>query len=230
MSDRRTILVVEDEPAIRRGLCDLLAFHGHAPTPAEDGAKAQRLMLSQPWDLVILDVMLPHVDGVTLCRELREARSGQAILMLTAKGSEADILAGFEAGCDDYVAKPFSLPQLVARVGALLRRANPASARLVLGPVRIDPDQLVATVGEDETELSPRDVEVLTHLWTHRERVVDRKELLLEVWDFARVDRVETRAVDMHIAKLRKKLAAVAGELEIIETVRGAGYRLSRSL
>lgn len=230
MSERPTILVVEDEPAIRRGLCDLLAFHGYAPTGAEDGAVGRQLMMQGPWNLVILDVMLPHVDGVTLCRELREARPAQPILMLTAKGSEADILGGFEAGCDDYVAKPFSLPQLVARVAALCRRSATQPAKLVLGPVEVDPGQLIARRDEVEVELSPRDVAVLEHLWTHRERVVPRSELLSEVWGFARVDRVETRAVDMHIAKLRRKLAAVAGELAVIETVRGAGYRLSRNL
>ncbi|TNE84568.1 MAG: response regulator transcription factor [Deltaproteobacteria bacterium] len=228
MTLRASILVVEDEPAIRRGLCDLLAFHGHAPTPAVDGAEGRRLMLDQAWDLVILDVMLPHVDGITLCRELRAARSGQAILMLTAKGAEADILAGFEAGCDDYISKPFSLPQLVARVTALLRRVSAAGQRLQIGPVEVDTAALVAR-GDGEVELSTRDVEVLGHLARHRERVVPRKELLSEVWGFARVDRVETRAVDMHIAKLRKKLAEVT-EVDVIETVRGAGYRLSREL
>ncbi|MCO4746634.1 MAG: response regulator transcription factor [Proteobacteria bacterium] len=230
MSTRPSILVVEDEPHIRRGLCDLLAYNGYQPTGAADGLSGREQMLSQPWDLVILDVMLPGVDGVTLCRTLREARPGQAILMLTAKGSEADILAGFEAGCDDYVAKPFSMPQLVARVGALVRRASTTPTRWTLGPVEVDAHQLVASNGQTEVELSPRDVAVIGHLLQHKDRVVPRTELLTEVWGYQRVDHVETRAVDMHMVKLRRKLAAVAGELALIETVRGAGYRLSRAL
>lgn len=230
MTARATILIVEDEPAIRRGLCDLLAFHGHLPTPAEDGLEGRRHMFAQTWDLVVLDVMLPHVDGVTLCRELRDARPGQSILMLTAKGSEADILAGFEAGCDDYISKPFSLPQLMARVKALVRRSSSRATRWTVGPVEVDANQLVARSEGKEIELTPRDIAVIEHLVTHRDRVVPRRELLTEVWGFQRVDRVETRAVDMHIAKLRRKLAVVAGDVPLIETVRGAGYRLSRAL
>lgn len=226
MSARPRILIVEDEPAIRRGLCDLLAYHGMAPEGVEDGETGRQRALVEPWDLVVLDVMLPGVDGFTICRELREARSGQAILMLTAKDREQDILTGFEAGCDDYVAKPFSVGQLVARVKALLRRAGgQADRRFAVGPVWVHVDTLQARHDEQAVDLSVRDVEVLQLLATRRPAVVRRDELLMEIWGYQRVDGVETRAIDMHMVKLRRKLATVC-DSPLIETVRGAGYRL----
>jgi len=220
-----SVLVVEDEAPIRMGLCDVLAYHGLQPVEACDGEEGLRLALSGEHALVLLDVMMPGLDGFTVCRRLRAERPQQAILMLTAKGAEDDILSGFDAGADDYVTKPFSVAQLMARVQALLRRAGRAPVRTFrIGQLCIDADNLQARLGEQAAELVARDVELLSYLVRHRARPVPREELLREVWGFARVDRVETRCVDMHVVKLRRKLASVGAD-EVIETVRGVGYR-----
>ncbi len=220
------ILVVEDEQAILMGVCDVLAFHGYAPRGVADGAEGLALALEQDWELLLLDVMLPGVDGFTICRRAREAKPHQAILLLTARGSEQDVLEGFSAGADDYVTKPFSVAQLTARVKALLRRAGVRPAtRFEAGGLSIDGDRLQAQRGERTVDLTVRDVELLAHLASAGARVVGRPELLKAVWGFERVESVETRCVDMHVAKLRRKLAGL-GDGSVIETVRGAGYRL----
>ncbi|MFT4625354.1 MAG: DNA-binding response OmpR family regulator [Myxococcota bacterium] len=219
------ILVVEDEAAIRRGLCDVLAFHGHQPTAAATGDEGLREALSGAYDLLVLDVMLPGVDGLTICERAREAFPSQAILVLTARGGEADVLDGFRRGADDYVTKPFSVAQVVARVDALLRRSGHGRQRFVVGGVAVDGERLVAGDG-GEVELSPRDVELLAYLVRSPGRAVPRDELLREVWGYARTEGVQTRCVDMHVAKLRKKLAALT-DAHVVETVRGIGYRAS---
>lgn len=219
------ILVIEDEPAILRGLVDLLAYHGHQPTPCEHGTDGLELALAQDWELVLVDVMLPGTDGFTITEQLRAAKPQQGILMLTAKGQEADVLEGFQRGCDDYVTKPFSIAQLMARVDALLRRSARPVETLELSGVTVDVDNLEAHHDGRSVRLSVRDVELLGYFATHRDRIVSRAELLTHVWGYARVDGVETRAIDMHLVKLRRKLARIIDD-ELIETVRGAGYRL----
>ena len=226
MSRRPTVLVVEDEVAIREGLCDLLAYHGMQPTPAATGPEGLRQAQTGHYDLVILDVMLPGMDGIAVCTELRAARPSQAILVLTARGREEDVLEGFRAGCDDYVAKPFSIAQLTARVKALLRRAGAAANDFTIGDIVVRPERLVAEGAGRSVELTVRDVEVLARLHAEGDRVVSRAQLLTDVWGYQRVDAIETRCVDMHMVKLRRKLAEVGGE-PVIETVRGAGYRLA---
>ena len=216
------ILVVEDEAAIRRGLCDLLAFHGHEPVGVARGDEGLREALEGSYDLLLLDVMLPEVDGLTICRQARAAKPHQAILMLTARGREEDVLEGFTAGCDDYVAKPFSVAQLMARVSALLRRAD-ADSTLVLQGCTLDESDLRIRRDDVVVDLTIRDVEVLVFLHRHG-GVARRNELLREVWGYERIEAVETRCVDMHLSKLRKKLSPLG--VELIETVRGAGYRL----
>ena len=224
--DRPRILVVEDEPAIRVGICDMLAFQGYAPEGVGDGEAGLEAALSGEHELLILDVMLPGVDGLTICERARQRYPRQAILMLTARGSEADVLEGFRRGADDYVAKPFSVAQLAARVRALLRRSGAETARrFLVGPIEVDAGRQEARLGAAAVEISPRDVEVLEHFAASAGRVVSREALLTEVWGYARVDSVETRCVDMHIAKLRKKLGELTAEA-VIETVRGAGYRV----
>ena len=222
------ILVVEDEQAILMGVCDVLAFHGYAPRGVADGSEGLALALEQDWELLILDVMLPGVDGFTICRQARRAKPHQAILLLTARGSEQDVLEGFGTGADDYVTKPFSVAQLTARVRALLRRAGvrPVS-RFEAGPVEVDGDRLEARIGGSRVDLTVRDVELLAYLASAGARVVGRPELLRAVWGFERVEGVETRCVDMHVAKLRRKLGGLGGAT-VIETVRGAGYRLEQ--
>jgi len=225
MASHLNVLVVEDETPIRVGLCDVLTFHGHQPRQADNGIDGLRMALEDDVSLVLLDVMMPGLDGFEVCKRLRAQRPTVPILMLTAKGLEEDVLRGFDAGADDYVTKPFSVAQLMARVQALLRRAGRAPPKRVqLGDVEIDADNLRARRGPEEVELTVRDVELLAYLHTHRERPVPRDELLREVWGFARTEGVETRCVDMHVVKLRRKLASLQAD-HLVETVRGVGYR-----
>lgn len=225
MIDKPRILVVEDEPAIRTGICDVLAFKGFAPTGVEDGKAGLREALDGDYAVLVLDVMLPGMDGFSICRAVREARPHQAILMLTAKGAEDDVLQGFSCGADDYVTKPFSVAQLMARIQALVRRAAPEpEAVFTAGNVQVDPERLQVSRGEASVDVSLRDIEVISFLARTPGRVVSRADLLREVWGYSRPDAIETRCVDMHIAKLRKKLRPLGAEP--IDTVRGAGYRL----
>ncbi len=223
------ILVVEDEIAIQRGLCDVLAYHGWEPEGASTGDEGLRLALRNTYDLILLDVMLPEISGFEICEQVRSALPQQPILMLTARGSEEDILQGFQLGADDYVTKPFSVSELVARVQALLRRAGKLQAELErdfpFGSWKIDPSRLEAARGEETVPLSQREIDLMRLFSREVGRIVSRRTLLQEVWGFGSVEKIETRTVDMHIAKLRKKLGATGNEL--IETVRGAGYRFS---
>ncbi len=222
-----TILVIEDEEPIRRGLCDVLAYHGHAPSGAADGTRGLEQALTGAYDLLLVDVMLPGVDGFSITRAVRERHPTQAVLILTAKGAEADVLEGFAAGADDYVTKPFSVAQLLARVEALLRRVGRAPRdQFAVGPATIDAGALVAELDGRRADLSARDVEVLGFLAERPGVVVTREELLQGVWGYQKVERVETRCVDMHISKLRRKLAEIT-DVDLVETVRGAGYRVS---
>jgi len=224
-----SVLVVEDEDAIRRGLCDVLVYHGHAPSEAVTGDEGLTSALARPFGLVLLDVMLPGRSGFEVCRELRAAGRDTPVLMLTARGAEQDVLEGFRAGADDYLTKPFSVAELVARVEALLRRSGRAGACesgvqvIEFGPWRIDVAELEARSGDRSIELTRREIDLIALLTSEPGRIVGRRRLLRELWGFPDPDRVETRTVDMHIAKLRKKLSPEAATL--IETVRGEGYR-----
>src|SRR6185369_10693607 len=163
LPDKTPILVVEDEVAIRSGLCDVLAYHGHAPDGVESGEEGLRRALTTPYALVLLDVMLPGKSGFEVCRELRAARPAQAILMLTARGSEADVLEGFRCGADDYLTKPFSVAALASRVEALLRRTGVTAdpAPFTFGDWQVDPAARAATRDGTTVELSAREVALL---------------------------------------------------------------------
>jgi len=230
MTAKLPVLVIEDETSIRSGLCDVLAFHGHAPTGVGSGEEGLRHALAERYALVLLDVMLPGMSGFDVCRELRKNRPQQAILMLTARGAEEDILEGFRSGADDYVTKPFSVSELVARVEALLRRAGaahePDPEPFDFGAWRIDPVGRSAACAAETIELSSREVALLALLARERGRIVSRRRLLAEVWGMQRVEDIHTRTIDVHIAKLRKKIEA--REPGAIETVRGEGYRFAR--
>ncbi len=222
------ILVVEDEVAIQRGLCDVLAYHGYRPTPVGTGEDGLREGLTNAYSLVLLDVMLPGLSGFDVCRELRESLPRLPILMLTARGSEEDVLRGFREGSDDYLTKPFSVSELLARIEALLRRAGKKAAAapqpFAFGPWQVDPARLVAEREGASVELSRRELDMLALFAEERGRIVSRRALLQQVWGFDSPERIETRTVDMHIVKLRKKLGEEGRRL--IETVRGEGYRL----
>ncbi len=224
------ILVVEDEAAIRTGLVDVLVFHGYEVDWAEDGSSGLGKALNGGFDLILLDVMLPGVDGFQICNQVRAADRDQPIIMLTARSSDEDIIQGLSLGADDYVAKPFSVAQLVLRVQAVLRRAR---GRLVpdqhirLGDaLELDVANLCGRRGAEVVAFTRREMDILQYLYANAERPVSRDELLHKVWGYARDADLETRTVDIHIAKLRRKIEADPGAPRYLTTVRGAGYRL----
>ena len=230
MQRKMRILIVEDEPAIRTGLMDVFVFHGYDVDSAADGHTGLEKALSGTFDLILLDVMLPGRDGFDICNRVRAVDRDQPIIMLTAKGSDEDIIQGLSLGADDYVAKPFSVAQLVLRVQAVLRRARVSAALdhvIRLGDqVEVDIPNLAGWRGEQTLSFTRREMEILEYLYANRERPVSRDELLNKVWGYARDLDLETRTVDIHIAKLRRKIEPNPAEPRYLTTVRGAGYRL----
>lgn len=225
------ILVVEDDAAILNGLCDVLVFNGFAAKGVADGGEGLNEALNGAYDLVLLDVMLPTMDGFTICKELRHAKPSQAIVMLTAKGSEDDVVTGFKAGADDYVCKPFSLRELMVRVEAVLRRTGKHLGDELIqhNDMIFDGQNLKAQCGTNVEELTRREMDIIVYLHRNQHRIVSKKELLTEVWHYADAD-IETRTVDIHMLKLRKKISALDESAALIETVRGQGYRWVREL
>jgi DNA-binding response OmpR family regulator len=223
------ILVVDDEPAVT----DLLAYNfrkaGYEILLAADGREALRLARQSSPDLILLDLMLPEVDGLDVCRELRKT-SDVPIIMLTARGEEIDRVVGLELGADDYVTKPFSVRELLARVKAVLRRAQPDEKESVTGTIlrgkgglRLDVDSRLVTVGETVLPLTRLEFDLLHLLLTNAGRVLTRERLLEQAWGYDFVG--DTRAVDSAIKRLRAKLREAAPEADNIEAVRGVGYR-----
>lgn len=225
---KTTVLVVEDDPAIRRGLADALAYAGYGVLECGEGDKAAPLAMESSIDLVLLDVMLPRKDGFEILRELRAARPTLPVIMVTARGTETDRVRGLSNGADDYVVKPFSALELLARVEAVLRRSP--GRPMDVKTLRIDEGEIdlqrreVRTGSDDAQQLSEREVGILRHLAANRSRAVDRDELLQQVWGL-NPRGLETRTVDMHIARLREKI----GE-HVIVTVRGKGYMLGEAV
>ena len=218
------ILVVEDEASLRDGIVDLLTGDGHQVVAAGDGLAGLEAGLAGAFDLVVLDLMLPRLDGMDVCRRLRAARPGTPILMLTARGSEDDKVRGLMEGADDYVTKPFSARELIARVRALGRRAPPPGTldEVQVDGAVIDLARMVVVRGAERVALTLREVGIVRWLHRHRDRVVSRAELLEQV--FGQRGDLQTRAVDMAIAVLRKKLEADPGKPVVIVSVKGAGY------
>lgn len=225
--EKGSILVVEDDGAIRTGLLDVLVFNGYAPKEAADGLKGLEAARDGDIDLILLDVMLPGMDGFSICRRLRREGSQVGIIMLTAKGSEADIITGFKAGADDYVSKPFSLGELMVRIEAVLRRRvqPPPTMTIRHQGITFDADLLEMVTPEDRLPLTRREMEIVAYLYSHPERIISKQELLSKVWHYAD-PQVETRTVDIHMQKLRKKVAALIGKRPFLRTIRGEGYRL----
>jgi len=230
MQRKIRILIVEDEEAIRSGLSDVLVFHGYEVDCAADGNEGLDKALSGSFDLILLDIMLPGMDGFEICNRVRSQDRDQPIIMLTARSSDEDIIQGLSLGADDYVAKPFSVAQLVLRVQAVLRRSRIAVAldhQLRLGDgIEIDSRNLSGRRGEQALSFTRREVEILQYLKANSERPVSREELLNRVWGYARNLQLETRTVDIHIAKLRRKIEPDPAQPRYLLTVRGAGYRL----
>jgi DNA-binding response OmpR family regulator len=230
MQAKQKILIVEDEAAIREGLVDVFVFHGYEVDAAADGHEGLRRAESGRYDLVLLDVMLPGVDGFTICERIRAHDRDQPIILLTARSRDEDIVQGLRLGADDYVPKPFSVAQLVLRVQAVLRRARPGTDTadpIRLGAdIEIDPRNLSGRRGDSALQFTRREIELLAYLHANAERAVPREELLHKVWGYARHLGIETRTVDIHVAKLRRKLESDPAEPRHLVTVRGAGYRL----
>lgn len=222
------VLVVEDDVAIRRGLVDALSFQGYAVSECGDGETAVKLASEGAPDLVLLDCMLPRGSGLDALRRIRAARPTMPVIMVTALGSEDDRVNGLALGADDYIVKPFSLRELLARVDAVLRRSpgRPSDVRTLSdGAVTVDLERRVLVAHDGEQPISERDVGVLRFLASNSARAVDRKELLQCVWGLDPKG-LETRTVDMQIARLRERIAAAGARGEWIGTSRGKGYRL----
>lgn len=229
MNKHIRILVVEDEEAIRTGLIDVLVFHGYDVDSAATGPDGLEKALTGKFDLILLDIMLPGMDGYELCDRIRTEDRNQPIIMLTAKTSDEEIIQGLKLGADDYVQKPFSIQQLVLRIGAVLRRSQVGqemARTLTVGGIEIDTENFRGVRDGDEIAFTKREIEVLSYLARNSDRPVSREELLLKVWGYARNLDIETRTVDIHIAKLRRKIEADNKAPELLITVRGAGYRL----
>jgi two-component system response regulator MprA len=217
-----TVLVVDDDPHIRSVVSRGLRFEGYRADVAVDGREALQIARMQPPDLIVLDVMLPDMDGLEICRRLRHGVEAP-ILMLTARDAVADRIAGLNSGADDYLIKPFDFDELLARVRALLRRVQPSTTE-VLGyaDLRLDTGAREAWRGKRRIELTTREYELLLLLLRHPRQVLTRDQFLDRVWGDVEVD---SNAIEVHIARLREKLEA-AGEPRLIQTIRGAGYAL----
>jgi DNA-binding response OmpR family regulator len=230
MRNKPRILIVEDENAIRSGLMDVFVYHGYDVEAAEDGPAGLDRALSGRFDLILLDIMLPGMDGFEICNRIRARDRDQPIIMLTAKTGDEDIIQGLSLGADDYVAKPFSVTELVLRVQAVLRRARigvEQDSWLRLGEaIEIDIRNLSGRCHGKTLAFTRREMEVLQYLNANSERPVPREELLHRVWGYAKHLDIETRTVDIHIAKLRRKIEPDPGQPCRLVTVRGAGYRL----
>ena len=226
---KRRILLVEDEESITTPLVEALAREGFRASVAGTAAAALELAASERPDLVLLDVMLPDGSGFEVARELRRG-SRVPIIMLTARGEEADRVAGLELGADDYVVKPFSARELVARVRAVLRRAAEAGERrpegaVEIGEVRLDADRRSASFQGKELELSRKEFDLLRLLMDNAGSVVTRERLIDEVWDTNWFG--STKTLDVHVSGLRKKLGDDSSEPRYIHTVRGVGFRFA---
>ncbi|MGA2617176.1 MAG: response regulator transcription factor [Thermoguttaceae bacterium] len=227
MSGKPQILTIEDDTAIRRGIVDALRYAGYATLEAARGDEGQRLALGCQYDLLLLDLVLPHGDGLAILREVRRLRPTLPVIILTARGEEADRVQGLRDGADDYVVKPFSVKELLARIEAVLRRTperpNPLSrVPIPRGAIDLARCEVRFDDGRRE-ELSEREIELLRYLAENSGRAVSREEILASVW---RINPrgLTTRTIDMHVARLREKLHDDPARPTILLTVRGKGY------
>ncbi len=224
----RRILAIEDDAPIRRGIVDALRFCGYQVLEAGDGATGLEAALRAEYDLLLLDLVLPGCDGLHILGEVRRLRPTVPVLILTARGEEADRVRGLRDGADDYVVKPFSVKELLARVEAILRR-TPQRARILSeipipgGHISLDRCEVCFEDGGSD-DLSEREVELLRYLAGNPSRVISRDELLENVWRLS-PDGLTTRTIDMHIARLREKLRDAGRHPVVIQTVRGRGYK-----
>ena len=222
------ILLIEDEPKLTKLVTNDLKLEGYTVDVASDGAAGLEKVASGRWDLVILDVMLPKMDGYEVCRALRAQGSRLPILMLTAKSQDTDKVVGFQVGADDYLTKPFNVLELIARIKALLRRASPAQdlAEYVKGSWRIDFRRQEARNGKEAIDLTSKEFQILQYLISHRDQVVTREQFLKELWQYEELP--STRTVDNQVASLRRKLGWTEdGKGPKIITIHNSGYRFT---
>jgi DNA-binding response OmpR family regulator len=226
--DERRILVVEDDEAIGRGLTHALSGQGYSVRWASTGSDALREATEDAPDLVLLDLGLPDLDGVEVCRRLREVSPGTTIVMLTARDAEIDVVVGLDAGADDYVTKPFRLAELLARTRAHLRRAESVgpNERLAVGQLELDTGSHRTWIDGREVDLRPKEFDLLALLMLEAGRVVGRERIMSEVWDEHWFG--STKTLDMHISALRRKLLDAGDVPNRLSTIRGVGYRLEQ--
>ncbi len=219
-----TILIVEDDRSIQALLHDFIEAAGHRAVVASDGVEALAAFAAQPFDLVLLDILLPKLDGYGVCAAIRQT-SDVPIIMLTALDSEQQQIKGLDLQVDNYITKPFSMPILIRKIAAVLRRSSGqrgASRTVAYRDLTLDLDGYKAYVGASRVDLTPREFEILRELLTHKGRILTRQNLLQTLWKYEFFG--EERIIDTHIKNLRKKL----GDADYIETVRGVGYRIDQ--
>ena len=231
MTSQETILVIEDDAAVRRGIVDTLLATGFSVLEAEDGTSGMKLALEATFDLILLDLVLPNHSGFEILEELGRFRPGTPVIILSAKGEEVDRVKGLRLGADDYVVKPFSVRELLARVDAVLRRSaeRPGDVREIRfrnGVIDLNRME-IRFANNERTELSAKESELLRYLAARTNRAVSRQELLERVWRLPGRN-IETRTIDMHVRNLRAKLRDGDSDEPLIQTVRGKGYMLHR--
>jgi DNA-binding response OmpR family regulator len=223
------ILIVEDEPHMRMGLKDNLEFEGYEVDYAEDGELATSKILSNQYNLILLDVMLPKASGFDVCKRIRKEGIKTPVILVTAKGEEIDKVLGLELGADDYVTKPFSLRELLARIKAVLRRAEVISeekkdAIIKIGKINVNFSTYTADSEGEAVQMSHKEFEILHYFWENKNKTVSRDELLQKIWGYE--ESPTTRTVDNFILKLRQKVEIDFNNPKIILTVHGIGYKL----
>lgn len=223
-----SILLIEDEPEMQRGLKDNLEFEGYKVDVVSDGKDGLRKMINHTYDLVLLDIMLPGMSGFDVCKRAREKGVRVPVIMLTAKGEEVDKVLGLELGADDYITKPFSLRELLARIKAVLRRKgsgmSEASGKTKIGHIEIDFSTYTVSKKGKPIEMTPKECEILRFLWQHKNQVVSRDALLTNVWGYD--ESISSRTVDNFILKLRQKVEPSPSKPRHIITIHGTGYKL----
>ena len=227
VEDAKHILVVEDEPQMRSMLADNLEFEGYRVTAVTSGEEAMQAVAGRHYALLLIDVMLPGMSGFELCQQLRARSLHMPIVVLTARTHEQDRIRGLDLGADDYVSKPFSVSELLARVRALVRRDDwhaPGDGEFAIGDVLVKPQQRLVLRKGRRVALSAREFELLRYLFAHRNEVLSREQLLRDVWGYSHLS--VTRTVDNYVAKLRTHIEARPHEPRYLVTVHGSGYQL----
>ena len=220
-----SILIIEDEPAMQLGLKDNLEVDNHSVDTSSDGESGLQKLKSGKYDLVLLDVMLPKLSGFDVCKAARTAGIGTPIILLTARGEEIDKIVGLELGADDYITKPFSVRELLARIKAILRRSQSIdSTKVTIGRLTIDFSSFQCEENGEDVKLSHKEIEILSFLSKNKNKVVSRYDLLENVWGYE--EQITTRTVDNFIVRLRQKIELNPNQPKIILTVHGAGYKM----